>query len=167
MPAVADYLTGGSAAPASRLSGVFGRGAPSYTQQANSMLGEARSAGLFDPTNKRLRELIKRRALLNYGSGQRATQAQSQLYGLNPAQSRAALVNQDISGRGHLADSLVSADLSGLQSGQDFYHNLFTGGLDFERQRQLEKMRQDAATKGGIGSALGYVGGKVVSHFLP
>lgn len=166
MATTADYLTGGAAAPNTGLSGIFG-GGNSYGGQARTMLNEARSAGLFDPTNRRLRELLKRRALLNYGSGQRATQAQSTLYGLNPSQSRAALVNQDIAGRGQLSDSLLGTDLSGLQSGQDFYRNLFTGGLDFERQQMLQRQAEEAARRGGIGSAVGAIGGKVVSHFLP
>jgi len=169
--AVADYLTGGSAAPSrygfGALASYMGQYGPSsYGGQAKSMLGEATKAGLFDPTNKRLRDLVKRRALLSYGSGQRATGAESTLYGLNPAQSRAAMVNQDIAGRGQLADSLLGADLSGLQSGQNFYRNLFTGGLDYERQRQLAREQQKAQSQGGIGGAIGSIGGALVSHFL-
>lgn len=133
----------------------FGGGAPSYGGQAEGMLNEARAAGIFDPTGRRLRDMLARRAMLRYRAGQSRAGLLGQLYGLDPSQQRAAQVQQGIMGQEGLAGALNEADLQGYGQGSDFYRNLFMGGLDFERQRQLQKEAEKRQKKGFWGQVLG------------
>src|SRR5574341_634972 len=132
----------------------------SYSGQAKNMLGEARSAGLFDPTGSpRIRALMRRAALNRYLNARKRAGTSASLYGLDPSQTRAAQVYGDIAGHEGLASELGNADYNELTANRDFYKNLFGQQLGHEQALQLARQQAKAQSRGGVGQLLGTAAG--------
>jgi hypothetical protein len=92
----------------------------------------------------------------------------SQLVGLDPYQQRVAMLDTERQASGNTADFLNNAQAQQLQGEQDYGRQLFGGQLDFESQKQLMKMKADAAEKarGGAGAMFGQLAGFGAGSFL-
>jgi hypothetical protein len=139
-----------------------------FIGQSQQMLSGARESGILDPLgSKRIRDILRRRAMMGRQSGMKRAGILSQLYGLDPSQTRAGLLNADIAGTGGMINALTEADYNELTANRPFYQGLFSGGLQHQQAMQLAKMQQDAERRGGIGNVLGSVGGQILGRYLP
>lgn len=131
--------------------------------QAQGMLGEAREAGLFNPTGSpRIRALMRRRRLQDYRNARRRAAVGSRLYDLDPSRASAASNMADIAGTEGLSRSLGDADYEELTSNRDFYRSLFGQQLGHEQALQREREAAKAASKGGVGQFLGSAAGMLL-----
>jgi hypothetical protein len=127
------------------------------------------NADAFGPNGSpALRASLRRNALLNANSSQRATALQTRLMGLDPQQAAVANVNAGIAGNANTANALNQGELQQQQSGQDWLHSLLSGQLSFEHQSAIEKARQayDEHMRGGFGAQLGQLFGTGLGGFL-
>jgi len=147
--------------------GVLQRGAQRYQASpmgmASRSINEAGEAGFFSPFGSpRLRALRRRRALQLSDAQRRRSSNYGRLAGLDPMATRQAMVDADISANAGTAGALNEAEFQEGQGNLDFQRSLFTGELDFMRNRALERERAKAASRGGIGQAIGSVAGAFI-----
>lgn len=132
-----------------------------------SPLGQANAAGLLNPLGSPvLRARTRANALRTAEAQRRRNSVLSRLMGItDPNQARTLAVSADQQASRGAADAINGADLSQLESGQDFARGLYRSQLDFDRQKQLAKMQQP-----GLGQQLGglvgqWAGGGFINPF--
>ena len=130
---------------------------------ASYLLGQAGQSGLFNPTGSpAIRRLMRNRAMRNFENRRRRSGILSQLYGLDPNQSRAAMVGSDIAGHGALSQGLMEADYQEATANRPFLQNLLSGQIGYEQQRRMQREAQRAAQRGGIGQLAGGAAGMLL-----
>jgi hypothetical protein len=135
---------------------------------AKEAIGGAREAGHFSAMGSpRLRALRRRRAMQLNAARRQAQGGAGQLYGLDPMQQKAALIRGDVAGNAALTSGLMGADFEEEQGQRQFLQGLYGQQLSYEQQRQLQKQQEKAAASGGIGQAVGAIGGAVINKYLP
>jgi len=80
---------------------------------------------------------------------------------------RAASLQADIGAAGDTAGFLNEAEEGDLANQRGFLQSLFTGQLDFDRQRRLQREQQKQQSRGGAGALLGGLAGRAAGAFLP
>ena len=131
------------------------------TGQLKGILSQGKE--LLNPWGSpRMMALLRRRALriaqAQRGRGSRL----SELYGVDPYAARGNAVNADVEASGGVANALNEAEYSDAAANRDYLRSLYGGQLDFERQRQLAKIQAKAQSQGGIGQAVGALGGALI-----
>ena len=118
---------GGLAGPYRPAGGAMAGGNPDFraSDTASYLLGQAGQSGLFNPTGSpQIRRLMRNRAMRNFENRRRRSGILSQLYGLDPNQSRAAMVGSDIAGHGALSQGLMDADYQESTANRPFLQSL-------------------------------------------
>lgn len=157
-------------APAPGLAGLINQrtggqlGGTSYANMIRALLGQGQAAGAFGPDF--LRKFLRRRALQTSLNQRRAAGVSGQLFGLDPMQQRAALVNADIGAQGGLANSLNEADLQGAGNYQQLLQSLLGSERGHEFQA-IEAKKERDANKGSFGGFLGQIAGSVIPGLIP
>jgi hypothetical protein len=106
-----------------------------------------------------LAAMRRREALRNYRNRLRRGGTFGRLLGLDPMAQRQFLTQQQLGGTSDLADLLGQSQFQEQMGNRDFIRQLLSGQLDFERQKQLMKMQQDAQ-RGTLGGMIGGLVGK-------
>lgn len=125
----------------------------------NHLLGQGGAAGALGPNY--LRNLLRRRAIGTYGNQGRRSSTMAGLYGLDPAQARQAMLENDQSANAGLSSALNEADLAGASNYQQLLQSLLGSRFGQEnayKQAEAEK----AANRGNFGSFLGQAVGTVL-----
>lgn len=128
------------------------------------VLNEASQAGYFSPFGSpRLRALRRRKFLQNSAAARAATGGYGRLIGLDPQSQRQLMTQATLGANANLAGGLNEGELQDQASNVGFFRNLYGSELDYQRQRQMQRDAQKAASRGGVGQFLGSVAGA----FLP
>lgn len=138
----------------------FGQQFPKLQDFLRYLIAQGQGQGAFGPDF--LRKALRRRALMNAASQRRGAGATASLYGLDPAQRRAALAQGDIGAGSQLAESLNQADLAGLSGYQDMIRSILGSERGQESQYLAEQRALHEQNRGGIGGFLGELAGTAV-----
>jgi hypothetical protein len=146
---------------------ILGRGPTGAMGALEGILGQGQAGGYFDPSGSpRLREALRRRALQGGDAQRRRAAVMSRLHGLSPEQARVAMLDADMGATQGTADAMNEGELQQLLGGQDWFRQLFSGQLDFQRQQMLQKEAARQA-KEARGSPWGQILGAGLGAVLP
>lgn len=126
-----------------------------------NLIGEQIQGGRAALGPDYLRSVLRTRALRSYMNQRRRGDVLSRLYGLDPAQARAAAFNTEAGATNNLTNSLNESELADAQGYQNYIRGLLGGQQNQEFQiGQMERQRR--ANRGTLGGFLGNAVGGLI-----